>query len=208
MKYKAGYWLFKDDHVKIVRFHPGSGTKCFCSAIVQASFKSATNYSTSVCLHKLNGSVVGARCKCKAGAGGCCKHIAALLYCILEFSSNTFLMTKHVLISHSNGMLLRNLKGSPVLFSDILFVHHTFGKRKAEEEEIRMDKCKKYRTCPTSLQKVTKEEIRTLCTGLESNRTSSTFARVIRGNDCNPVSDNSKIGSSSAGMIVQDVEPQ
>ena len=53
MKHKeTGYQLFKDYHVKRVKFLPGSGTKCFCSSIVQASFKSATNYSASVCLHK------------------------------------------------------------------------------------------------------------------------------------------------------------
>jgi len=33
MKHKeAGYWLFKDDHVKNIRLHPGSGIKCYCSA--------------------------------------------------------------------------------------------------------------------------------------------------------------------------------
>jgi len=48
MKQKeAGYWLFKDDHVKKVRIHPGSGIKRHCSVLVQASFKSTTYYSTS-----------------------------------------------------------------------------------------------------------------------------------------------------------------
>ena len=126
---KAGYRLFKDDHVKRVRFHPGSGTKCYCSALVQAS---ATNYSTSVCLHKLNGSVVGACCKCKAGVRGCCKHVAALLYCILDFSD---LQLTHIPDHRTctdklqQWNVAKEFKGDPVLFSDILFVHHTFGKR-------------------------------------------------------------------------------
>ena len=49
MKHKeARYRLYKDDHVKQVKFHPGSDNQCICCALVQASFKSSTNYSTSV----------------------------------------------------------------------------------------------------------------------------------------------------------------
>ena len=212
MKHKeAGFRLFKDDHVKKVRFHPGCGTKCFCCALVQASFKSSTSYSTSVCLHKLNSSVIGARCRCKAGAGGCCKHVAALLYYILDISN---LHLKHIPNDRTctdkpqQWNVAKEFKGGPVLFSDILFVHHTFGKRKAEEEESRMAKRKKYRACPISLQRVTEDEIRTLCTGLESNHNSSTFARLLRGNDCNPIMEDSEVGSCSGAMTVQDLESQ
>jgi len=87
-------------------------------------------------------------------------------------------------------------------------VYHTFGKCKAEKEEIRMGKYKKYRACPTSLQRVTEKEIRILCTGLESNQKSSTFARLLMGNDCTPVTDDSEAGSSDSTMRVQEVEPQ
>ena len=80
---EAGYQLYKDEHVKRVKFYPD---QCFCSALVQALFKSSTNYSTLVCLLKSDGSVLGAQCKCKPGAGGCCKHVSALLYCILDYS--------------------------------------------------------------------------------------------------------------------------
>jgi len=64
------------------------------------------------------------------------------LYCTAflisqTFPLNKFLMTEHVLINRSNRMLLRNL----VLFSGILFVCHTIGKYKTEEE-IRMGKRK------------------------------------------------------------------
>ena len=73
MKHKeAGYRLFNDDHVKGVKFHPSSDNKCFLCALVQASFKTSTNYLISVCMNRLNGSVVEAWCECKAGARGCC----------------------------------------------------------------------------------------------------------------------------------------
>ena len=81
---EAGYRLYKNEHVKRVRFHPGNDDRCFCSALVQASFKSSTNYFTSVCLHKSDGSVVSAQCKCKAGAGGCCKQVIVMYLGILR----------------------------------------------------------------------------------------------------------------------------
>ena len=52
--------------------------------------------------------------------------------------------------------------GGPVLFSDIRIVHHTYRKRKAEKENDRITKHKQYRACPTSLQAVIEEQIRTL----------------------------------------------
>ena len=33
----------------------------------------------------INGGVVYANCLCKAGKGGCCKHVAALLFQILDY---------------------------------------------------------------------------------------------------------------------------
>ncbi len=34
-----------------------------------------------------NGQTVFAKCQCKAGQGGCCKHVAALLYTLLDYSN-------------------------------------------------------------------------------------------------------------------------
>ena len=44
--------------------------------------KTTGSYSTVVALSKSTGYVIGAR---SAGAGGCCKHVAALLYNILDY---------------------------------------------------------------------------------------------------------------------------
>jgi len=71
-----------------------------------------------------------------------------------------------------------------------------------------MEKRKTYHACPASLQRVTEEEIRTLCTGLESNQNSLTFTRLLRGNDCSLVTDGSDIGSSSSTIREQVVEAQ
>jgi len=71
-----------------------------------------------------------------------------------------------------------------------------------------MEKHKTYRVCPTSLLRVTEEEICTLCASLKSNQNSSTFTTLLRGNDCNPVTDDNDVGSSSRTIRVQEVESQ
>jgi len=51
---------------------------------VHASMKSV-QYNVYVHLDQANGNVVHAKCNCKAGQGGCCKQVAALLYTILDY---------------------------------------------------------------------------------------------------------------------------
>ena len=66
---------------------PGFATDSHClfRGAVKPSFKTTGSYSTVVALSKISGYVLGAQCNCKAGAGGCCKHVAALLYNILDY---------------------------------------------------------------------------------------------------------------------------
>ena len=211
MKHKeAGYRLYKDDHVKRVKFHPGSDNQCFCCALVQASFKSSTNYSTSVCLHKSDGSVFGAQCKCKAGAGGCCKHVAALFYCILDYSDHQLTQIPDHRTCTDKPQQWNVAKeiadGGPILFSDIQIVHHTYGKRKAEDECNRIRKHKQYHACPTSLQAVTEEQIRVLCTNLESHQKNSPFSKLLRRNDCKPLTESTTVTVSEITNAISDPE--
>jgi len=53
-------------------------------AKVSASMKSI-QYLVYVYLNQESGDVEYAKCCCKAGQGGCCKHVAALLYTLLDF---------------------------------------------------------------------------------------------------------------------------
>ena len=63
------------------------GSKLFLvKAYVAASMKDI-RYSVNVRLDMETSSVVHANCSCKAGKGGCCKHVAALLYTIVDFSN-------------------------------------------------------------------------------------------------------------------------
>ena len=44
-------------------------------------------YDIYIHLDQENGDAVYAKCGCKAGKGGCCKHVAALLYTLVDYSN-------------------------------------------------------------------------------------------------------------------------
>ncbi len=192
MKHKdEGYRLFRDNHAMMVRFNPTSIENCcLFHAFVRPSFKNTGKYSTSFSLGKQSGCVVGAQCNCKAGAGGCCKHVAALLYNILDYVE----LGLHEIPSDQTctdqpqqwNRPKGNEPNAPALFSDIKFVHHTYGKRKAEEYALRVDKIKRFQACPPSCNLITEDKLRKFCTSLEANNNATQFTAVIRNNDCKP----------------------
>ena len=182
MKHKEqGYRLFRDDHVKMVRFHPGDSlaNQCIFYAQVKPSMKMTGCYSTVVTLSKSTGYVIGAHCKCKAGAGGCCKHVAALLYNILDYVELGLAAIPEDKTCTDKPQRWNRPKTSasigPILFSEIQFVHHTYGKRKAEATATRMTELKKYRACPEPLQSISEEQFRSFCMSLESHDKMSLF---------------------------------
>ena len=88
MKHKEeGYYMFCDDHVRMVQFRPGFATDshCFFHSIVKPSFKTTGSYSTVVALSYISGYALGAQCNYKTRVGGFCKHVAVLLYNILDY---------------------------------------------------------------------------------------------------------------------------
>ena len=90
---------------------------------MKPSFKTTGSYSTGVALSKISGYVLGAQSNCKARAGGCCKHFAALLYNILnyvELGLAIILDNKTCTDTPQQGNRLRNIPGiGPILFFDI-----------------------------------------------------------------------------------------
>ena len=82
MKHKEeGYRLFPMTKSGWLGFHLFSySSHCLFRGIVKPFSTTTGIYSIVVALSKISGYVLGAQCSCKAGAGGCCKHVAALLY--------------------------------------------------------------------------------------------------------------------------------
>ena len=66
-----------------------------------------------------------------------------------------------------------------------------------------MTKHKQYRACPTSLQAVTEEQIRTLCTSLESHQKNLPFSKLLRGNDCKPLTEYTTAAESEIPCAIE-----
>ena len=85
---KYGYQLFKEKMVTKLQVKPDilKGTERFflVKCNVHASMKKV-QYTVYVHFHQDTGKVSTASCSCVAGQGGLCKHVAALLYQILDF---------------------------------------------------------------------------------------------------------------------------
>ncbi len=47
----------------------------------------SVQYNVYVHLDQGNGDVLHAKCSCTSSQGGCCTHVAALLYAILDFAN-------------------------------------------------------------------------------------------------------------------------
>jgi len=78
-----GYNFFKSGHVQKIELAEHKDY-VFVRCDVLPSMKKTAAYKTKVCLLP-TGMVNVARCSCTAGLGGCCNHVAALLYALEEF---------------------------------------------------------------------------------------------------------------------------
>ena len=87
---KQGYKLWKEGYVRKVVTKPDilSGLKrlFLVKANVSASMK-RQNYLVYCHLDQLSGEVAFSKCNCKSGQGGGCKHVAALLYLLLDYEN-------------------------------------------------------------------------------------------------------------------------
>ena len=149
MKHKeVGHHLFHNDNVWMVGNPSGFATDShwLFHGIVKHPSKTTGSYSTVVALSKISRKVIGAQFNYKAGTGGCCKHVAAFLYNILdyvEFGLANIPEHKTCTDTTPQWNRPRNIPGDgPILFYEIPFVHHSYGKCKAEVAAPRLDKYK------------------------------------------------------------------
>ena len=84
---RLGYRLWKEGFVRSISVRPNVKGQCLLFLVksrVHASMKN-TFYNVYAHLNQTSGDVKYAKCNCKAGQGGCCKHVAALLFTLLDF---------------------------------------------------------------------------------------------------------------------------
>ena len=129
---KLEYQLFESGYVSavLVKFNIQMGEHCKVNAQMKKE-----DYTVCVHLNSQSGKVVHASCECPAGKEGCCKHIAALLFQLLDYRELE-LTEVPVQLSCAEKLQSWNVpalyceKRGAVLFEDLLFEQADYQKDK------------------------------------------------------------------------------
>ena len=165
---KKGYGLWKEGYVNNVQVKANVQCKIqlfLVKARVSASMKSVS-YPVYVHLDQKSGEVEYAKCTCKAGQGGCCKHVAALLYTLLDFVNLSLsviledLTCTQVAQKWSIPSGCRKTLNKAVKFDELLFqkAQHNKTNKRMHSSTIR----EKYCSTPPYAQTVTKDDIQSM----------------------------------------------
>ena len=131
-----GYQLFKENFIKKLRVKPMViATKpLFVVKCSVAAAMKRIQYDIYIHLCENTGEVFYAKCKCKAGAGGCCKHVAAALYQLVDYKE---LDIKSVPDDKTCTDLLQqwHVPGEAANTEAILFSNLTFQKADFEKDK-------------------------------------------------------------------------
>ena len=191
-----GYKLWKEGYVSNTKVKPNvkaCGSKLFLvKANVAASMKSI-RYSVNVRLDMESSSVVHANCSCKAGKGGCCKHVAALLYTIVDFSNlKLHYVPEEVTctqVLQKWSVPTRKITSQvAVKFSDLEFEKADFEKDKNKKRKRPFVTGNREGFCATQsyARKVKSEEIELFASALENAGKASHFVNILKGNSYIP----------------------
>ena len=176
-----------DESVMLVR---GDVAASFDRGVVTGKTKKV--YPIHIALDKFTGTILGARCKCKAGFGGYCKHVAAILFSVMDSQQKGLLFTP--VISSKTSVLQTwhqpKVKGQSLIkFSDLDF--ETFNYERDNDalriKRVKTDYHKLKEICPDGNNCVTQERLSKFAQELSSLGVASQFVDILNANDCKPV---------------------
>jgi hypothetical protein len=192
---KKGYQLFKDKFVKqvVVKADVKKGNEqqfFLVKGCVDASMKK-TSYVVYVHLNQVTGEIDYANCMCRAGKGGCCSHVVALLFQLLEYRQLDLQvipddLTCTELLQQWHVPKNEELKEA-ILYEDVVF------RRASYEKDKKGKKRKNLKTCdninnpePQYSQGVTQEKIQGLVSNLKESQKASYLCKLLESNQCQP----------------------
>jgi hypothetical protein len=193
---KLGYQMFKDKYVGQVEVKANvikDNISCFLiKAGVNAAMKNIT-YTVYVHLNEANGEVVYSNCTCKAGKGGQCKHIVALLFQIIEYKQLD--MTE--IPDHLTCTQLlqqwhvprKDESDEAVLYESIVFkkaVYEKDIKKNNKRKRSQPPKEEVYNPTPDFAKVVEQTEIEKLASKLNVLEEKSYLGSLLGSNDCKP----------------------
>eukprot|EP00794_Sanderia_malayensis_P021058 gene21058-23113_t len=188
---KHGYRLWKEGYVRAVSVKPnvkGGSLLFLVKSKVHASMKNV-QYNVYVHLEQANGNVVYAKCNCKAGQGGFCKHVAALLYTILDYVNMDMKGIPRDLTCTQVGQKWHVPSGAnrtednAFKFSSLVFEKSEEGKkRKRPLVQGNMDFC----ATPPFARETTSNELQSLTEKLRLAGKASLFCEALESNEFQP----------------------
>ena len=189
---KLGYRLWKEGFVRSIYVKPnvqGSVNMFLVKCRVHASMKNVS-YNVYVRLNQGSGDLIYSKCSCKAGQGGCCKHVAALLFSLVDYSNLGYTVVPDTLtctqvsqkwhVPTSTTMTL----SKAVKFDDVVF-------RKDEPNKYRKrpflnDARRNYCAVPPFAQQMTSETLEQLTKDLSNAGRAPNFCKAVQSNLCQP----------------------
>jgi len=186
-----GYQLFKEHYVQKVQVkdHVKAKQNLFLvKCNVGASMKKDV-YNVYIHLDQSTAEIYYAKCTCKAGAGGCCKHVAAALYQLVDYKQmevksvpsdktcTDVLQKWHVPSNKSSS-------NEAVLFSDLTFLKANADKDVNDSRKKPLvTGCRRFCAIPSSSFETPKSKIRKLSEDLFQLNRALPLASALKGND-------------------------
>ena len=190
---KGGYKLFKAGYinniwVKSCIKKQGNTLYFLVRCDVRAEMKKKM-YTVYIHLNQITSKIEYAKCQCPAGAGGRCKHVAAVLFQLLDFAEldldevpDDKTCTQELQQWH---IPKKTDSAGPVLFEDLTFPQDTYEKdQKGRERPLVHGKRESY---ISTKEKVTKHDLEKLKSGLEAC-SNCPLVGLLTDNNCTPSS--------------------
>jgi hypothetical protein len=184
-----GYRLFKENYVKnvCVKANVTASINLFIVKSNVAASMKRKQYEVFIHLCQSTGEILYSKCHCKAGAGGCCKHVAASLYQLVDYKEldikvvpETETCTDVLQIWHVPG---ESSNSEAILFSNLNFEKaDAFKDKNSTRKRPLVSGTRRYHSLPNCYETSTLQ-LQTLCKGLENLCQGTYISSIIRDNN-------------------------
>ena len=143
-----------------------------------------------IIIQRITGTILGGKCECKAGLGGYCKHVAAIIFQILDSQrqGKQFLPRDMSKTSKPQAWGKPRVEGTTcVLFRDLDFT--AFDYERDMHAKVRKPKkdYASFQACPMGNNCVQREKIETFQQSLRALGRAHQLVKTLGDNDCKPV---------------------
>ena len=139
------------------------------------------------------GNIQYAKCSCRAGAGGLCTHVAAVLYQLVEYREFCLTCVPHDKAC-TDVLQTWHVPGEaaidqPVMFSDLRFIKEDIGKDiNGSRKRTFLTGNREFCATPLFAHETTRDKLQTLGDNLYSLGQGLVLAKLLIGNDYEPSS--------------------